>query len=437
MITSTIGRVFLEAYNEKHQSNYDAKTFFLEKFHPVFFDDNKYLMTAGNSPLENPKISWDKMISGREPFESDERRIERLKRLLEKIENESPEASTAIGFPSSNTTATTSGQVSSLKLPSICEDSYLSWIGGGLGIGVAGGLTILYFNKQILLDIFEGWSLYREFLNNTSKAKGNQIGSWNAIWLCHKYNPKSTMSISPMEGFSEFIEKDKLLSLPTTPWCEVTIAIAKRLSDPRMMSYIYNIGQTNTTIGFIPFSLRPIRRAFKLYDQLFADSVISGKREAEKLWGTAFTFRELCKRGQIGIEAMEPKGLRSYLDNKKKIKINNSDKEETIKFNVYITWIMAVLNNEQLWEKSKEFAESLKVYSLSGQKGKKVNTQRVENLLDSNNKLNIIKNLTTIVGDVEEKAPFTAIAELVNTMPSDNVPYFMTLIRFNYASSNH
>lgn len=56
MITSNIGKIFLDAYNEKYGTSYDARTFFLEQFYPLFFDQNKYMMTAGNSPLENPKL---------------------------------------------------------------------------------------------------------------------------------------------------------------------------------------------------------------------------------------------------------------------------------------------------------------------------------------------------------------------------------------------
>ena len=65
MITAAIGKIFLDAYNEKYGTTYDAKTFFVEVYYPLFFNDNKYLMTAGNTPLENPKISWGDMISGK------------------------------------------------------------------------------------------------------------------------------------------------------------------------------------------------------------------------------------------------------------------------------------------------------------------------------------------------------------------------------------
>lgn len=32
--------MFLEIYNETYGTNYDARTFFVEKFYPLFFDHN-------------------------------------------------------------------------------------------------------------------------------------------------------------------------------------------------------------------------------------------------------------------------------------------------------------------------------------------------------------------------------------------------------------
>ena len=51
MITAAIGKIFLDAYNEKYDTNYDAKTFFVEVYHPLFFDSNKYLQWVSNSPF--------------------------------------------------------------------------------------------------------------------------------------------------------------------------------------------------------------------------------------------------------------------------------------------------------------------------------------------------------------------------------------------------
>ena len=165
MITSNIGKIFLDAYNEEYGTNYDARGFFLEQFYPLFFDQNKYMMTAGNSPLENPKLSWDDMIKGKKPYETPEQRKSRFEKLINKIDESEADASIARGYASLDVTATTSGQVTDLKLPNSQEEIYTSWIGDALGIGVQGGFSILFSNKEILLDIFEGWKLYRTSLN--------------------------------------------------------------------------------------------------------------------------------------------------------------------------------------------------------------------------------------------------------------------------------
>lgn len=121
MITSNIGKIFLDAYNEEYGTSYDARSFFLEQFYPLFFDQNKYMMTAGNSPLENPKLSWDDMIKGKKPFETPVQRKSRFEKLIKKIEETEADASIARGYASLDVAATTSGQVTDMKLPNSQE----------------------------------------------------------------------------------------------------------------------------------------------------------------------------------------------------------------------------------------------------------------------------------------------------------------------------
>jgi len=229
MITSNIGKIFLDAYNEKYGTSYDARTFFLEQFYPLFFDQNKYMMTAGNSPLENPKLSWDDMIKGKKPFETPEQRKIRFEKLIKKIEESEADASIARGYASLDVTATTSGQVTDLKLPNSQEEIYTSWIGDALGIGVQGGFSILFSNKEILLDIFEGWKLYRKCLNETSMLKGNQINTWNGQWLSHYYDPREYNADMPLAGYNPFnVNKDGIISIDTQTWTKILIGISKK-----------------------------------------------------------------------------------------------------------------------------------------------------------------------------------------------------------------
>lgn len=432
MITSQIGRIFLNAYNEKYAKEYDAKTFFSEVFYPLFFNHQKYMMTAGNSPLENPKLSWDDMIRGKKPFETEEQRVARYEKLMKKIDDSDADASIAIGYPSLDVCATTSGMVSNLQITNSKDEIYLSWIGAGLGVGVQGGFSILFSDRDVLLEIFLGWKYYREMLNSTSNLKGNQINTWNGQWLAHRYSRNYNPN-NPMGELDVLTLKDGLFVVDTQSWTKVLIALARNLPNPQLLGYVYNIGQTNTTIGFIPFSLPPIRKATDLYDKLFG--IASGKK-AEKLWGTAYGFKSACQAGVIGLKALAPKGLKEYIE-KAKMPKYKEDEETIISFNTYKIWLMAMLNNEDLWAKSEIFAQNLLRYATQDKKAKTQFSNRVKILLEATNKHNFIKGLTEIVADAENKDNIKEIASVINAMPSDNVPYFLTLIRFHYASINN
>jgi len=435
MITSNIGKIFLDAYNEKYGTSYDARTFFLEQFYPLFFDQNKYMMTAGNSPLENPKLSWDDMIKGKKPFETPEQRKIRFEKLIKKIEESEADASIARGYASLAVTATTSGQVTDLKLPNSQEEIYTSWIGDALGIGVQGGFSILFSNKEILLDIFEGWKLYRKCLNETSMLKGNQINTWNGQWLSHYYDPREYNADMPLAGYNPFnVNKDGIISIDTQTWTMILIGISKKYRNAQILGYIYSIGQTNTTIGFIPFDLTQIRRPIHLYEKIFG---MSNGRNAESLWGTAIGFKTACTYGAIGIKAMEPKGLRDYVyskgDKVPKQPKTPKNEDEQINFNVYKIWILAMLNNDELWEKSQELAELLN--EASSDKDKSISTKRknlVETMLNATNKKQFIAVAAEVVSFIGKIDEFKGIVKEIHGMPTDNVPYFLTLLRFQY-----
>ena len=428
MITSNIGKIFLDAYNEEYGTSYDARTFFLEQFYPLFFDQNKYMMTAGNSPLENPKLSWDDMIKGKKPYETPEQRKSRFEKMIKKTDKSEADMSIARGYASLDIAAPTSGQVTNLKLPNSQEESYASWIGDALGVGVQGGFSILFSKKEILLDIFEGWKLYRKCLNETSMLKGNQINTWNGQWLSHYYDPREYDADMPLAGYSPYnTNKDGIINIDTQTWTKILIAVSKKYRNAQILGYIYNIGQTNTTIGFIPFNLNQIRRPIHLYEKIFG---MSNGRNVESLWGTAIGFKTACTYGAIGIKAMEPKGLRDYVYKGKQPKAHNYD---NINYNVYIIWIYAMLNNDELWEKSQELAKLLN--EASSDKDKSISTKRknlVETMLNATNKKQFIAAATEVVSFIGKIDEFKGIVKEIHGMPTDNVPYFLTLLRFQY-----
>lgn len=435
MITSVIGKMFLEAYNCRYNACYDARGFFMEKFYPLFFNHSKYMMSGGNSPLENPKIVWNKVVLEQCPPESIERRQERLESLIKKIESGEPDASYAMGYPSQNVLTTTSGQITNILLPDSVNEIYLSWIGAALGVGVEGGYSIFFYSKEILMDVFEGWEVYRSLLTENKLLKGNQITTWNGIWLTHRYsglyckdNPLINLGA---DIFVQCIDKKWVgcLEISTQSWTKVLIGICKSYPISKLMGYIYSYGQTNTTIGFIPFDLSQIDRPVKLYRKIFG--MDSGSR-AEKLWGTAVGLKKSCQSGSIGIKAMEPKGFRGCIE-KGEIPKLVDDEDKKLSFNVYRIWIMAMLNNQDLWDKAESFANSLYSYSLGDSRAKTEKANRVKSILESNSKIGFMKSLSAIISDADNVETFKEIAYEINLMQPDNVPYFLTLIRFQYA----
>lgn len=434
MIAANIGKIFLDAYNEKYQSNYTAKEFFVEKYYKIFFNHNKYMMSAGNSPLENPKISWDKMRIGQIPYETVEKRNERFIKTVEKIDAGPADASIAIGFPTLDQTATTSGQVTNLELPIKTDDIYLSWIGSGLGIGVQSGLSLLFSNKQILLDLFEGWQVYRDYLNSTPSLRGNQINTWNGQWMAHRYDKLSYDAANPTALFNPFgTMKDGGMEVNTQSWTKVLIGIARNYPETTLTAYIYSLGQMNITVGFVPFDLPRIRQPFELYYKYFGTTK---SVQVEQLFGTAIGFTKACQMGAIGVNALEPKGFRDYMEKGVVPKYNPTDEEKTINFNTYQIWLLAMLNNEQLWEKAQQIATTLNDYTKSDKSTKTTKSQEVTGLLASVNKKQFIEALISIVKNSTETNQLAEIAEIIHTMPVDNVPYFLTLIRFQYAVVN-
>jgi hypothetical protein len=227
MIASKIGRTFLKAYNQKYDKEYSAKEFFVEVYWEIVYNHSLYLMSGGNSPFENPKISWKK---GDRP--SLENRQERLKKMITKIESEIADASNVIGFPASieKEYGPTSGNVTDIDFDISFDDKYLSWIGGSLGITMAGGLSVLFDNSKVLLATFEGWIKYRELLNDKSveKLAGNKINSWNGQWLNFYfdedyYNHPDFSSLTDEGFFGEGLGADKgFVVIKTIKKLEVT-----------------------------------------------------------------------------------------------------------------------------------------------------------------------------------------------------------------------
>ena len=127
---------------------------------------------------------------------------------------------------------------------------------------------------------------------------------------------------------------------------------------------------------------------------------------------------------------MEPEGLREYIFAKgnkgPKMPKTPKNKKQTISFNVYKIWILAMLNNEELWDKSQRLAELLNEASVDKDKSHSTKHKNmVETVLEAVNKKQFVAAMTDVMTFTTSKEELKGI---------DNVPYFLTLLRFQYQS---
>ena len=434
MITATIGRSFLDHYNQKHGSNLSAKEFFEQVFFKLFFEHPKYMYWVTNSPFVQMKKGQKVQNL------TIEERAEKLEDLHQKISDNVIDASTFIGFSASESKefATTSGQVTDMRIETSPESVYLSWIGGGLGIGVGGGQVILFDHPVIFDIIFQGWQFYRDYLNDPAyDVPGNKISSWNGQWLVHVLG-ESYRDFDALQNFDGLENTKDGIEIPPPSWLAVALGIARKVPFGSMIGYIYKHGQTNSTYGFIPFNLKAIKRPSELYKQLFGEETYKGDAKTiEKLYGSAVSFQRICQMGAIGVTALEPKGLKEIMRGDKSFKFDNKP-ETQITFNTYITWILAMLNNNDFWEIAGSAAELFVSYEAGAGKLKADRGNQIEKIKTAMSKRACLDAFVPVLEKVDEARMenWVALTKLIHQLPSDMFGYFMTLVKLRHAEKS-
>lgn len=432
MITTVVGRTFLKAYNKKYRTQKTPKAFFEEVYFELFYNHAKYMQWVTNSPFVQMK-------AGQKPetMTADERK-EKLLNLFDKAENDEPDGSFALGFPASELKeyASTSGLVSYVAIPTTSDDIYLSWIGSGLGVGVAGGFSILFDDADITLQIFEGWKFYRKYLNDKTldKLRGNQINTWNGQWLAYsldKERYREYFDFTDLTTAKIFEVSATLAEVNTLNWSVLFFSLSQLYPNGAIMGYVYGFGQTNKTIGFIPFYLKEGTRIIEIYQQLFGDEN-TDKKQFEALFG--MHIKRACELGSIGLQALRPEGITKYMKDDKNISFKKE--EDTFNYYAYKTWLTAMLtkNKEEITDYTLELAETILRYRNKSKGMERPNLINKE-LFGSKTKRGFIDALTVMVKDLENEDLVTIknLKDEVHLMTNEEFGYFCTLLKFDYA----
>ena len=433
MITTLIGKTFLASFNEKYDKTYSAKDFFEQIYFELFFNHSKYMQWITNSPFVQMKKGQKANLL------TSEERLEKLHALYDKAENEIADASFAIGYPAADSKefASTSGMVSDIEIATEEDDIYYSWIGSGLGVGVAGGYNLLINDPEILMTIYDGWKYYRDYLNDPllDKMRGNQINSWNGQWLTYRLgnNYMPDFKISDLEDEKVIKLTSNVIEINTVYWTNLFFSLSSLYPAKDMVTYVYSFGQTNKTIGFVPFYLKSGARLKDVWRQLYGDPERFNNREFQSLFG--LHIKRACELGSVGLQALRPYKLKDHM--KKSVGSLFKKESEYINYQTYKTWLVAMLskNKQEITDYTKIIAELILRYrkGASGTERRNLINQRLFG--EKSNKKIFLDALTEMVNDVdgEDLYSLRELKNEIHLMTNEEFGYFNTLLKFDYA----
>ncbi len=424
MYLSVIGKRLVSCVNQRDGTHYDIREFFDEIFTPLFFGSQRFLLFVNNSPFDQA-VGKQKKSMTPELLKACTNEIHR------KVADLTPDASFFLGGAASGSLETTSGQVTNLKLPIYEEEILASWIGAACGVMVQGGITLAIDNQDVLLVIFEGWRTYRKYIDQTPSMKPLKVNAWNGQWLTHKMSENSEYTFIPTPTSSGE-------ALETQGWVQLLFSLSYFHRDKplqQIIAYVYSLGQSNSTFGFIRLNLSEVRRPVDLYSQLFTVPEGMPPKKFETLYDTELTFRRACETTEIGLKSIKPKDTYKGQYGIPKAP-NATDVEKRLVFDTYQTWIIAMLNNKDFLQRAEELASAFLQFSSRGNRGKTVNNQVIEEALKSRYRREFIDNLTSIVEQDKEHCELykQIVKELLN-LSQENVTLFLTLLRFQYAAA--
>lgn len=438
MYTSVIGQRFLEIYNKGKNKKVTVKELFEKEVFKYFYNDKKYFKWVVNSPFVQ-QLSKEERKAVKTIKEEQQLK---LTKLYEKIKNDPPDSSFAIGFPSATETFDTSGQVTTMDLPLDDENIFLSWIGAGFGLEIEGKQVLYIDRNEIIETLFEGWPEYRKHLSSqVLDMKPNEIDLWNSAWLDFKFNKNRIVKKFLLDEYIEESsgEKNKgSYSIKPLSWVKMMFLLASIYPKESLTvfssRYIYD-KQKFMTLGFVNLNLTDVNKFNEFYNEIFSKVEGLSISNVINMYTTEYSFSRACEQGVIGLKAIEPKDLKKYMPGTGEFPKLKNDEKSKINYSIYITWVIAMLNNKELLNLAEEAANSFREYEHRGRKGRTTRDNEVQELLSSRNRKELIDRLT---GLVEEDSKMSEICNalvhsLMLDISADNVPLFVTLMRFKYA----
>ena len=210
-----------------------------------------------------------------------------------------------------------------------------------------------------------------------------------------------------------------------------------------MPLYIYSLGQTNTTYGFININLPQIKRLQDAEVAIHKSMTSREEKDEASFWEKYipdFSLRDVCQFGEIGLRGLRPLDYGKIMEAQfTTTKIN--DKNIHLFSNIE-TWLIAMINNKtELQKLASELASELlaaEEKSPGKPRGKAADAE-TKALFDARGLTSFVNAMSDLI---QKHGNATTVGksavDQILRIPMDQFPLFKALLRFEYifASKN-
>ncbi len=446
MNTIYAGKQLLQHLEKKRGAKIESKTFFDKEFWPTMFNapDHQHLMQVHNSDFfQGGHIKSAKKEDIALPLFRKMKYELSLKKVAEGTKPVS--ASIGVGFMAGGPAETTFGQVTDLPLKFTEDELLCSWFGGALGIGFGGGYDFLTSESEIFEFIYNGWPYYRRLIQETPGLKGRQIEAWNGLWLCYGLKYRNDLEKAYRKVMQPVLDKHistnkNIAKLERPEWSKQVLSLSAEFGGAdAIVLQGYSYGSTNKTLGSMPVQLPQVKRFSQLFKQFVEQEKGLENQALEDVFKEEFSMSKAARYGQLGLRALTPAKLPNYLYDKDTslTKIQKDEQKNPYQFLIYKTWIIAMLNNEELYELATELAKKLLEFKEEGKNAMFTEADKkkhIEALFTMRKPSLFINQLSEIAqGMVHPPEQFRQASKAAATqITPDQLHLFISLLRFEY-----
>lgn len=403
MNTIKLGKRFCYLYNNKYKTDISPKEIFCDVIAPLLFHGDEHLISWKNSKWHYVK---DKINDFNETLIS----------FCEVIETEHSDLMTSMNvFNGCANYVYTEGINPTTEfcfkenLYFNFDERYCSFIGSAFMLR-SGKCELIINNDELIMDIFQSIKEYRKLLDNNNSFKGNQLGTYNSLFL---YKKKIDNDFDINSNIRK-VDKSNKLEFTGVDFEKILFSISKYGE----INYFELTSSGNTNISYPPILL-DLKYCTKIYDFINNFYNEPNKLSSFKTYREIFGGNDILYTGvQCGIIG---ENLFNPIITLQKFKDNKQMKKYIANYKKYFSLIM---KKEEL-DLAKKFVEQL---NLDKGLSNKTTDFDIENILKSKTKTVFNETLLVLLKKINaDKNNYKDIINYLNSdITKENLTEFLT-----------